>query len=231
MLTFVADELLTMHNKFPARLALIIAVILATPVLGQDNLLKPVEQSVEDVSQLSTSFRYIEPGLLKPSGFDRVYRYSGRTDFFVRIDGATHAVFPKSTYVPSRHGDIATVPPGTVFYIGDQFLQNTLNGNIPQQTQSQDLSNDDFSGRLMWRVLPQIHRPTHHITRTIGTNRIAVVDTSAADKRSISRLKESDAPDIVANSIYRNDRIRALMKSAADAARKRSEDSGSSKDN
>ena len=228
MLTFVADELLTMNSNFPAKLALIIALICAAPVIGQDNPLKPVEQSVEDVSQLSTSFRYIEPGLLQPSGFDQVYRYSGRTDFFVRIDGATHAVFPRSTYVPSRQGDIATIPPGTVFYIGDQLLQSTINGNIPPSAQSQELSNDKFSGRLMWRVLPQINRPSHHITRTIGTNSVPVVDPSAADYRSMSRLKESDAPDIVTNSIYRSDRIRALMKSAADAAKKRSEDTGSS---
>ena len=227
MLTIVADELLPMHCKFPTKLACIIAVLCAAPVLGQDSPLKPVEETVEDISQLSTSFRYVEPGLLKPSGFDQVYRYSGRKDFFVRIDGATHAVFPRSTYVPTRNGKRPTVPPGTVFYIGDQLLQSTLNGNLPQTTQTEDLSNDEISGRLMWRVLPQLNMPTQPMPRTIGINRVRVVDTIAADKGSVSKLKESDAPDIVANSIYRNDRIRALMKSAADAANKLNEDSGS----
>ena len=228
MLTFVADELLPMCSKYPAKLALIIAVFCAAPGLGQDSPLKPIDQTVEDVSQLSTSFRYIEPGLLQPSGFEQVYRYSGRTDFFVRIDGATHAVFPRSTYVSSRQGETPTVPPGTVFYIGDQLLQDTLLGNTHQPAQARELSNDEFSGRLMWRVLPQINSPTQHTTRTISTKSVTVDDTIEADRRSMIRLKESDAPDIVANSIYRKDRIHDMMKSAADAVKKRREDSESS---
>ena len=64
MLTFVADELLPMYSKFPTKLACIIAAICAAPVFGQDSPLKPVEETVEDISQLSTSFRYVEPGVL-----------------------------------------------------------------------------------------------------------------------------------------------------------------------
>ena len=99
-------------------------------------------------------------------------------------------VFPRSTYVPTRNGKRPTVPPGTVFYIGDQLLQSTLNGNLPQTTQTEDLSNDEISGRLMWRVLPQLNMPTQPMPRTIGINRVRVVDTIATDKGSMSQRME-----------------------------------------
>lgn len=223
MSTLVADEFLLMHIKFPSKLAFIIALSCAAPVLGQDKQLTPIEQTVEDVSELSTSLRYIEPGLVQPTGFEQVFRYSGRTDFFVRIDGAIHAVFPKSIYVPSKQGIIATVPPGTVFYIGDPLLPNNLIDNVPQPAQTEGIDKNNSSGRLMWRIEPQLDTSTGPIKRTIGTKRMQVVGSIAAGKRSMSSLKESDAPDIVANSTYRNDRIHTLMKIAADAAKKRSD--------
>ena len=228
MFLFVADELLSMLNHFPVKLAFVIALSCANPALGQSIPLRPVEQTVEDVSGLSTSFRYVEPGLLQPSGFDQVYRYSGRTDFFVRIDGATLAVFPESVYVPSNNGLVAAVPAGTIYYIGDQLLQSTLNGNIPQTSQPEGLNPDSSSGRLMWRVQPELESTTQSsMKRTIGTRTLPFVKTFETDKETMSRLRESDAPDIVANSTYRKDRIRNLMKIAAEAAKHRGDESGS----
>ncbi len=231
MFTFVADELLPMPVKFSTKLALIIALSCAAPVIGQDNQLIPIEQTVEDVSRLSTSFRYIEPGLVQPAGFEQVFRYSGRTDLFVRVDGAIHAVFPQSIYEPVKRGVRPTVPPGTVFYIGDPQLQDALSGNFPQPAQTEGLSNNDSPGRLMWRVEPIRNMSTQPERRIIGTKRVQLPDSIEADKRSMSKLKESDAPDIVANSTYRNDRIHTLMKIAADAAMIRRDESDSSETN
>jgi hypothetical protein len=79
--------------------------------------LHPIEAGVGDVGPGSTSLRIIERGLDLPSGFARVYR-SPIDGHLMRVDGALHAVFPRSRYTPSQNGDVPSVPDGTVFYIG-----------------------------------------------------------------------------------------------------------------
>ncbi|MCA9295195.1 MAG: hypothetical protein KC983_01735 [Phycisphaerales bacterium] len=79
--------------------------------------LHPIEAGIGDVGPGSTSLRIIETGLDMPSGFAKVYR-SPIAGHFMRVDGALHAVFPRSRYTPTQQGDVPTVPDGTVFYIG-----------------------------------------------------------------------------------------------------------------
>lgn len=78
--------------------------------------LVPVEQGVDDLSQGAQSLRYVEPRTVEAPRFDRLWRLRG-TDYFVRIEGAVHAVFRQSDYERTSAGVEATVPAGTVFYL------------------------------------------------------------------------------------------------------------------
>ena len=83
--------------------------------------LKTVSPGTADISPLSRDLRISGGDLRQPSGFDRVYELRmgpNKVVRYARIDGALVAVFPQSTYTPTAFGDVATIPPGTVFYIG-----------------------------------------------------------------------------------------------------------------
>lgn len=102
----------------------------ATPnrVQAQDNSAdrpRPVEQGVADVDPLRTSLVVpLDRDLRTPSGWESVYpvRYrdaSGQVrEGFARASGGVVAIFPWSVYIPTRHGTIISVPPGTVFHLG-----------------------------------------------------------------------------------------------------------------
>ena len=77
---------------------------------------EPIDAGVEDIGTLRTSERLMRHDLRRPASFDRVYQLRDGTQRYVRANGAVLAVFPRSTYAPDGSG--ATVPPGTVFYIG-----------------------------------------------------------------------------------------------------------------
>jgi hypothetical protein len=85
--------------------------------------IKRVEGGVGDVDPLGISLKQLSVDLRQPVGFGGVYQVpasrspTGRPAF-ARMSGATTAVFDQSTYVPSRGGPTAGIPPGTVFYIG-----------------------------------------------------------------------------------------------------------------
>lgn len=83
--------------------------------------LKSVTPGTSDVSPLSRDLRIPSGDLRQPSGFDRVYELRmgpNKTVRYARIDGALVAIFPQSTYTATQLGNIATIPPGTTFYIG-----------------------------------------------------------------------------------------------------------------
>jgi hypothetical protein len=83
-----------------------------------------IEQGIGDVDPARTSLRRMQTDLRAPTGFESVYKFD-RTDAFgnvqrsfMRIDGATYAVFPRSSYVDTSVGSLAAIPAGTTFYIG-----------------------------------------------------------------------------------------------------------------
>lgn len=92
------------------------------PAWGQtspaaDEALIPVEQGVEDISPVAEGLRYIDPRSIQQPSFDQLWRLRG-TDYFVRVDGALHAVFRRSDYQNTPQGIQVAVPADTVFYIG-----------------------------------------------------------------------------------------------------------------
>lgn len=83
-----------------------------------------VEPGIADTDPARKGLRSLRTDLRTPSGFENVYRldstdaFGRTTSSFMRIDGATYAVFPRSVYVPTRAGLMPQIPPGTVFHIG-----------------------------------------------------------------------------------------------------------------
>ncbi len=96
--------------------------LLSAPAWGQNavksgDLLIPVEQGVEDISPVAEGLRYVDPRSTQQPSFDQLWRLRG-TDYFVRVDGALHAVFRRSDYQTTARGVHVAVPADTVFYIG-----------------------------------------------------------------------------------------------------------------
>jgi len=85
--------------------------------------LVPLEQGVEDRSELDATQRIQQVDLSVPGGFRQVYRVPGRDDLLMRINGGMYAVFPESFY---QRGRGAVIPPGTVFHIGEPSAHQPL---------------------------------------------------------------------------------------------------------
>ncbi len=84
--------------------------------LHQD--LVPVDSFVEDSSDLSTSLRQVEYGIQVPYGFEQLMQENRPDGRFVRRAAGLWAVFPRSEYMPTESGYVATWPAGTYFHIG-----------------------------------------------------------------------------------------------------------------
>ena len=112
----------SLMRRIHAFIMIMVAPLASLQAFGQDDVetstLQIVDQTVADVSDLSASLRAIDPGLSRPSGFDRVYRVPGNDDLVMRANGGLYAVFPHSRYDFGPAGPVAVVPDGTVFYIG-----------------------------------------------------------------------------------------------------------------
>ncbi len=99
--------------------ALILTALAASASLAQsDPALERIEQGYEDVSPLATSLEQYNHELRQPAAFDTVYRVPGTEGVLMRRNGALHALFERSEYIPTRFGDLAVPPAGTIYSIG-----------------------------------------------------------------------------------------------------------------
>jgi hypothetical protein len=102
--------------------AAVAAVLLAWASVGRaqsdafSEELIPTEPGVEDVSPIAENLRYVDPRAAESPRFDRLWRLRG-TNYFVRIEGAVHAVFRQSDYQHTAGGVQTLVPADTVFYL------------------------------------------------------------------------------------------------------------------
>ena len=99
---------------------LALAACSAQAVAQQQSLhgLRPVDQRVADHGPLSTSLRWVEYGLREPYSFSELYQLPVGQQNYVRRNAGLWAVFPRSLYVPGEEGEVASVPAGTMYYIG-----------------------------------------------------------------------------------------------------------------
>lgn len=80
--------------------------------------MQPVEAGVADRGSLTESLRQMPMTLRMPGAFENVYPVPGRPGLFFRAQGALYAVFDEATYRMYRRTNLATIPPGSVFYVG-----------------------------------------------------------------------------------------------------------------
>ena len=80
--------------------------------------LKPVEAFTGDSTVLSTSLRTVQYGLQQSADFEQLMQSGMHGNQYYRQAGGLYAMFPTSTYAPTRSGYVPTIAPGTVFHIG-----------------------------------------------------------------------------------------------------------------
>lgn len=84
--------------------------------------LERINPNLTDVNPMAVDMKVDgSRDLRRPIGFSELYAFTNERgeEMFARRDGAVTAVFPRSTYVRTRRGSVATVPPGTLFIIGE----------------------------------------------------------------------------------------------------------------
>lgn len=168
--------------------------------------LKAVDPNVGDRGPLATSFREASLDLRQPTNFDRVYRVPGNEERFMRASGALYAVFPRSIYVQTRSGSIATIPDGTVFYIGaPSFLNASPSERAPSRALAMRQEN-------LYRVENRIDSTADSLDPARG-RRLHPVPGRA--HRFSNQERVASQPTIINDPGYRAARLRGLMKQAA----------------
>lgn len=160
--------------------------------------LERIEQGFEDVSPLATSLEQYSFELRQPSGFDSVYRVPGSDGLLMRRDGAVHALFERSQYVPTRFGAQAVAPPGTVYSIGppsDELVASMSRG--PRSLLS------GASGATAYTPAP---------TSSLRvSNRIATTAPDSATTGIGTRSLMNAAPSVWTHEVERRRRVAALF--------------------
>lgn len=171
--------------------------------------LTPVDQGRADVGPLGLSFRRLQVDFRRPTGFDRVFQFSGpvagavqtpassNAGSLARVSGALTAVFPRSTYITSSEGQtLAVVPAGTRFLIGDPGRTLAAGTSVPASPSpnaADTASNSSATARA---------------DRTADRSAAAAPPLNAADKKR-------PTPSIVDDDGLRVRRVKALLADAA----------------
>ena len=169
--------------------------------------LERVEQGFEDISPLARSLQWYEPEYRQPSGYDTVYRVPGADGLLMRQNGAVQAIFDRSEYLPTRFGDQALVPAGTVFAIGEPSaeLLESLSGRVAA---TRSLARP--AGPL---ADPRATASTLRVSNRIPSERAAEV-VRPIHAAAVSGLPEP-APSLWTNDHLRQRRVASLMRSLA----------------
>ena len=202
---------------------------IAPPVPGTEHLLVPVDQTVADLTAISTSLQKVEFGLGAPSAFSQLYRVGGESGMLLRADGGLYALFHESVYANYQGEAIPLVPAGTQFYIGRAALEAALQGPFPAR--------DEPEGRIApTRVQAMIAPPLIDTTSRAAARRTPSLENQELlqaapaqpqydeQRRSLNvpalpqAEPESGAMSIVTDAIYRRARVHFLLQQAAAAS-------------
>jgi hypothetical protein len=206
-------------------LALATMLFLAGAVVAEEldvRALKPVDPAVEDTGPLSVSLRDLQVDLRGPVGFEHIYRVPGHEDeLYMRMDGGLLAVFPQSIYTDTRWGPVPIIPNNTVFYIGVDSMESLLARDWSPRELWKDPLGLRIDGRIdlaagepdeaeaqAERGLPAAPRPP--LAPSTGREPDPDGGPPRADLEA--------AATIVTDPSYRAQRLRELMRRAAQAA-------------
>ncbi len=186
---------------------LTVMTLASTATAQTPSQLVPVDQRIEDVSPLGLSLREMQPTLREPNSFQELYRFRGDDENLVRVQGGLYLVFQRSIYGSDKKGNVfPLVPPNTVFYIGPPPGW-TVSAAVQAVARSEVADAARIDDRLDLRITPGL-----------------VVDTATGEpvrhqvNAAQTRPLVLPANRIVLDPEYRAERLRALMREAAEAA-------------
>lgn len=185
-----------------------LATLASTATAQTPSRLVPVDQRIEDVSPLGLSLRAMQPTLREPNNFQELYRFRGDDENLVRAQGGLYLVFQRSIYGSDKKGNVfPLIPPNTVFYIGPPPGW-AVSAAVQAVARNEVADTARIDDRLDLRITPGL-----------------VVDTAPGEpvRRKVSAM-DTRPPALGGNRIvidpqYRAERLRALMREAADASR------------
>ncbi len=181
---------------------------LASPATAQTpSPLVPVDQRIEDVSPLGLSLREMQPTLREPNNFQELYRFRGDDENLVRAQGGLYLVFQRSIYGSDRKGNVfPLIPPNTVFYIGPPPGW-AVSSAVQAVARNEVADAARIDGQLDLRIPPRLVVDT--ATKEPVRRQVGAADTQPPP---------SEANRIVLDPEYRAERLRALMREAAEAS-------------
>ncbi len=188
-------------------LAVIVLATLPSAATAQTpSPLVPVDQRIEDVSPLGMSLRQMPPTLREPNNFQELYRFRGDDENLVRAQGALYVVFQRSIYGSDKKGNVYPLfSPNTVFYIGPP--PGWMMSSAVKAVASNEIADAArIDSRLDLRIAPGL------VVNTITGESIRH-GANASD----TQQSASGADRIVLDPQYRANRLRALMREAAEA--------------
>ena len=187
---------------------LAVMTLASTATAQTPSRLVPVDQRIEDVSPLGLSLRAMQPTLREPNNFQELYRFRGDDENLVRAQGGLYLVFQRSIYGSDKKGNVfPLIPPNTVFYIGPPPGW-AVSAAVQAVARNEVADTARIDDRLDLRITPGL-----------------VVDTAPGEpvRRKVSamdtRPRALGGNRIVIDPQYRAERLRALMREAADASR------------
>lgn len=202
----------------------------AQPPIGGTNAdrsrFEPVEQNVGDVGPLSRSARLMPTDLRVPLGFDRVYRMPGSErgiasfgraeEKFVRFSGGLAAVFPRSEYVETPIGALATIPAGTTFYIGgmNNAALNPGRG-FAERADVSPLAVSNAVGNQVGLLAMAQPANTQNAERADLRVRPTTAEPRTRARERGQMDRSSPSPHVFTDAEYRNKRVRSLLEAAA----------------
>ncbi len=180
---------------------------LASPATAQTpSQLVPVDQRIEDVSPLGLSLREMQPTLREPNNFQELYRFRGDDENLVRAQGGLYLVFQRSIYGSDKKGNVfPLIPPNTVFYIGPP-PGRAVSAAVQAVARNEVADAARIDDRLDLRIPSPLMVDT--ATRKPVRHQVGAADTQPP---------ALGANRIVLDPEYRAERLRALMREAAEA--------------
>ena len=187
--------------------------------------LVPVDSFVEDSSDLSTSLRQVEYGIQIPYGFEQLMQENTPDGRFVRRAAGLWAVFPRSEYIATDSGYIATWPAGTYFHIGPPRRSTAASVATPLIGSKERVDPGKSEEGLQAESIVSNAMIAESSDGRFTTD---PVDENPTDESTVSMPAppriEMVRVRFLSDSVYRNARLQSLVESAQ-AARGPSESS------
>lgn len=182
---------------------------------GNGSGLRRVDQGYADRSAISTSLRTFGVDLRTPAGFLDLYQLpgqDGRPGQYVRQSGAISAVFPRSTYRRVEDKTLATIPPGTVYYIGT--LPENLTSSSPTRSAASSTALTSVQPTLLNSQASSQAVVTQLDTRPHPAADPQTPEAAPAPTPQRTVRAETDKPGILTSESYRVTRIAQIMNRA-----------------